>query len=964
MKKRILSMLLCICMVCTLLPVKAWAAAGDHADKIKVAGTELTATGYYDVSDLGTMLEAAPASPSSNGYVHWDSSTGTLTLYGATIDGGDSSSGIYANQNYTIMLSENTVSNVTSGFTNAVTSDGSVTIKGSGTLNAIGATNGIDADYTVSITDGATVNAIGTNGMGIFISLSYSYWDGLKIESDAASVTIAGKTYGVGYANTSTLAPPEIKSPNVTVTGETAAFQIAPTLNGVGAKASNNFNGDAPETYDSAKLSNYKWFKSEALASVSVNSVTVDPASLSLTVGDSSKLTATVAPTTATNQNVTWSSSDASVATVYTDGNVTAVAEGTATITATTEDGGFTATCTVTVSAAAPSVTNYDLWVGGVQVTSANAADILNDGKVSYDATTDTLTLNNTTITGDDTAAKKEGIYSYSDLKIVLQGENTVTSGTGVNAIIAGGSLTFKGTGKLHATSSNYCIQAHGGDINISGVTVNAIGTGKNARGIVAFENAGTGGDITITNATVTAKGEPYGICASGDITISSSTVIADATTTRQGVSVHAIYGGNITITDSTVTVTAECINWGSYGISGSLFNGCKITITDSTVTAKTVAEVDGTTSKVLSMAPVFGDTPNWYQWTTTENGAMTKSSDTSYTYDESHSYLKIEPIAASVTVVTLDKSTLDLTVGESSATVDQNGNVTAVAEGTATITATAEDGSAATCVVTVNAVSHNYTAQIKKEEALKTAGNCRDNAVYYYSCVTCGAVENDNSHTFEGDKDPDTHVGGSHVEGASEPDHKTQTAGSTGATICNGCNATLISAQAIQPDAHTPANAWSHDKTDHWQECAVVGCGFVIDNRKAAHTPDRDAATETDAVKCSVCGYVMTPALDRTPVFGHIHTYGRNWKSNKEKHWNECACGDKDNLAAHKDENKDGKCDVCAYNVDVPTTSTDRVNPQTGDDGMMWMWIALLFVSGFGLVKMTLLDKKRFFTK
>ncbi len=71
--------------------------------------------------------------------------------------------------------------------------------------------------------------------------------------------------------------------------------------------------------------------------------------SASVYVGGSTKLTATVTPTNATNQKVTWSSNNESVATVGTDGTVTAVSAGTATITVTTEDGQKTAACTVTV---------------------------------------------------------------------------------------------------------------------------------------------------------------------------------------------------------------------------------------------------------------------------------------------------------------------------------------------------------------------------------------------------------------------------------------------------------------------------------------------------------------------------------------------------------------------------------------------------------------------------------------
>jgi len=66
-------------------------------------------------------------------------------------------------------------------------------------------------------------------------------------------------------------------------------------------------------------------------------------------VGNTEQLKATIAPVDATNQNVTWLSSDETKATVSTSGLVTAVAAGSATITVTTEDGGFTATCTVII---------------------------------------------------------------------------------------------------------------------------------------------------------------------------------------------------------------------------------------------------------------------------------------------------------------------------------------------------------------------------------------------------------------------------------------------------------------------------------------------------------------------------------------------------------------------------------------------------------------------------------------
>ncbi|MCR4586022.1 MAG: leucine-rich repeat protein, partial [Lachnospiraceae bacterium] len=82
---------------------------------------------------------------------------------------------------------------------------------------------------------------------------------------------------------------------------------------------------------------------------VLVTGVNLSSETLSLKVGESGTLTATVAPANATNKKVSWASSAEAVATVA-DGVVTAVAEGEATITVTTEDGGKTASCKVTVT--------------------------------------------------------------------------------------------------------------------------------------------------------------------------------------------------------------------------------------------------------------------------------------------------------------------------------------------------------------------------------------------------------------------------------------------------------------------------------------------------------------------------------------------------------------------------------------------------------------------------------------
>ena len=127
---------------------------------------------------------------------------------------------------------------------------------------------------------------------------------------------------------------------------------------------------------------------------------------------------------------------------------------------------------------------------------------------------------------------------------------------------------------------------------------------------------------------------------------------------------------------------------------------------------------------------------------------------------------------------------------------------------------------------------------------------------------------------------------------------------------------------------------------------------------------------------KCEGCGKFYEDALGTKEItdlasWGNLAKLGHtesDWKSDKDNHWKECTvagCGViiENSKAAHADANNDGKCDTCEYNVGIPTTpggDKPNDNPQTGDNSMMWLWIALLFVSGFGVVTTTVYGKKR----
>ncbi len=91
---------------------------------------------------------------------------------------------------------------------------------------------------------------------------------------------------------------------------------------------------------------------------VRVTGVTLNKSASAVFVGYTEQLTATITPSNATNKNMDWTSSDTSTATVNSNGLVTPIALGEPTITVTTADGGFKATCVVTASMAAPD----DAW--------------------------------------------------------------------------------------------------------------------------------------------------------------------------------------------------------------------------------------------------------------------------------------------------------------------------------------------------------------------------------------------------------------------------------------------------------------------------------------------------------------------------------------------------------------------------------------------------------------------------
>ena len=110
---------------------------------------------------------------------------------------------------------------------------------------------------------------------------------------------------------------------------------------------------------------------------VAVTGISLDRNSMTMIVGTADvPLNATITPANAANKNVSWNSSNTSVATVDANGNVHAVASGTAVITVTTEDGGFTDTCNVTVRRRAIFTTTSSTYTTGANTKKSGDATL------------------------------------------------------------------------------------------------------------------------------------------------------------------------------------------------------------------------------------------------------------------------------------------------------------------------------------------------------------------------------------------------------------------------------------------------------------------------------------------------------------------------------------------------------------------------------------------------------------
>lgn len=271
--------------------------------------------------------------------------------------------------------------------------------------------------------------------------------------------------------------------------------------------------------------------KKEKDKSVAVTEVRLDKSATTLVEGDTEELMATVMPENATDKGIEWKSSDESVATVSQTGLVTALKEGSSAITVITNDGGFKATCDVTVNKKVIAVTSVVLGnteltlVEGeeeklaVAVTPENATDksvVWESGNESV-ATVSQEGLVTAVGEGKATITVKtnDGGFSASCEVTV---KKKVIAVTGVKLSAASMTLREGDKGTLTATvepanATNKNVEWWTSDLDVVSVT----STSGGSNGYVEARGAG--------KATVTVKTEDGEFSASCEITVEKKEV-------------------------------------------------------------------------------------------------------------------------------------------------------------------------------------------------------------------------------------------------------------------------------------------------------------------------------------------------------------------------------------------------------------------------------------------------------
>ena len=481
---------------------------------------------------------------------------------------------------------------------------------------------------------------------------------------------------------------------------------------------------------------------------VSVTGVTISENDLELEVSDTYQLSATVEPANAADPSVSWSSSDENVATVDNNGLVSAMSEGTSTITVTTNDGGYTASSAITVNPQVISVTGIAISEISIALNTEEAYQ-LSALITPTDATDQSVTWN----TGDASVAT---VNSSGLVTAVASGTTiiTVTSNDGgfnatceVSVTLSNIVASTYGNGGIPGTGDPWLVN-NSGSIRIEAENYNQGGEGTGYHDSGSNNSGGqyrSSEGVDIQTTSDAGGGYNVGWISAGewleytiDVT-ETGTYNINMRVARDpsgSSSVRGLFGPDSeNLSDKTGTMdvpsTGAWQNWNTITATVSLNAGTQImrVYMEGGSFNLNWIEIDGNNTQIVPVTGISLD----FNMLSLNPGQSQQLTETVY------------PSNAT------DKSVNWTSSNETVATVNASGLVSAVAEGTATITASTNDGGyIATCDIEVTPQIISVTGVSLSDNNLQlTAGQTYQlDATVYPSDATNNTVNWSSSNT------------------------------------------------------------------------------------------------------------------------------------------------------------------------------------------------------------------------
>lgn len=440
---------------------------------------------------------------------------------------------------------------------------------------------------------------------------------------------------------------------------------------------------------------------------INVTGVTLDNNSLTLFVGDARQLTGTVAPDDATNKNINWITNKPDVATVDSNGKVTAVAVGEAIITAKTEDGEKTDTCNVTVNKPTIQVSEFNINPTSKTLEKGDKY-IIAFTILPNDATNQTINWNssNSSVVSVSDSGEIEGL-STSTEPITITGTTTDGSNISAKLMVTVTEANVPVTGfkispsnKTMAISETYTIQY---TITPENATNQEIAWNSSDEACVKVSNEGIvtvnsmpSRDVTITGTTADGKLKGYltVTVSAAAIPVTSVVINEDSVNVTNGTSY------NVIATVNPNNATNNSLAWTSDNESVATVNNSGLVTTHSVGTAnvKATSQADSTKYDSITINVISSNVA--VTGVTIEESSHTIHKGSAYTVSAI-----VNP--SNATNKNIDWSSSNTAI----ATVDNNGKVTAIAIGTATIKAQSQADSTKfdTITITVDEVPSGY---------------------------------------------------------------------------------------------------------------------------------------------------------------------------------------------------------------------------------------------------------------